>query len=92
MMNNFHFDTFLKSKGFICTDYKKKLPSDIANHPIHELYEIEVEEAEKIFYYCVNVQEDRMTTNESKTNNLIIDIPIPKNQKEAEKWLTDFVK
>ncbi|AEB71668.1 hypothetical protein [Riemerella phage RAP44] len=32
-----------------------------------------------------------MTTNESKTKDLKVDIPIPKNKSEAERWFKKFI-
>ncbi|AFD55156.1 hypothetical protein RA0C_0141 [Riemerella anatipestifer ATCC 11845 = DSM 15868] len=58
-------------KGFTFTNYGS-----------HNLYELSRDGHD----YCVNLQGEVMTTNESKTKDLKVDIPIPKNKAEAERW------
>ncbi|MEJ8587367.1 hypothetical protein JZ954_05320 [Riemerella anatipestifer] len=63
-------------KGFTFTNYGR-----------HNLYELSRDGHD----YCVNLQGEVMTTNESKTKDLKVDIPIPKNKAEAERWFKKFI-
>ncbi|MDY3333407.1 hypothetical protein [Riemerella anatipestifer] len=75
-MSTFNFSEFLMQKGFTFTNYGS-----------HNLYELSRNEHN----YCVNLQGEVMTTNESKTKDLKVDIPIPKNKTEAERWFKKFL-
>mgnify|MGYP001287982449 CR=1 FL=1 len=74
-MNDFNFGIYLLEKGFAYSNYGE-----------HQLYELTKEEVD----YCINLQGDKMTANDSKTNDLKIDVPTPKNSKEADKFLKQF--
>ncbi|MDR7846587.1 hypothetical protein RIU21_07380 [Riemerella anatipestifer] len=75
-MSAFNFSEFLMQKGFTFTNYGS-----------HSLYELSRDGHD----YCVNLQGEVMTTNESKTKDLKVDIPIPKNKAEAERWFKKFI-
>lgn len=76
MNKTFNFSEFLMDKGFSFTNYGT-----------HNLYEIKIEKD----YFCVNLQGETMTTKNSEPESLKVDIPTPKTEKEAEKWLKDFL-
>lgn len=76
-MTTFDFSKFMMAKGFTFTNYGT-----------HNLHEIEKDNV----HYSVNLQGEKMTTNNSKDNDLKVDIPAPKDEKSAEKWLKDFLK
>lgn len=75
-MSTFNFSEFLMERGFSFTNYGT-----------HNLYEFSKDQKD----YCVNLQGKVMTTNESKTEDLKVDIPVPKTKAEAEKWLKKFL-
>ncbi|QNS42721.1 hypothetical protein H0S70_07245 [Chryseobacterium manosquense] len=56
------------------------------NYGSHNLYEI----AHDGHNYAVNLQGKVMTTNESRTSELLVDIAVPNDEKSAEKWLSEF--
>ncbi len=75
MAEQFNFDQFLMEKGFSFTNYGT-----------HNLYEIEKDGHN----YAVNLQGKAMTTNQSRTSELLVDIAVPNDEKSAEKWLSEF--
>lgn len=75
-MEIFDFSKFLINKGFTFTNYG-----------IHNLHEMEKNGVN----YCLNLQGEVMTCNDSKMENLQKDIPVPKNETEAEQWLGYFL-
>ena len=75
-MNAFDFHEFLLEKGFAFTNYGT-----------HNLYEKETVEG----YFCVNLQGETMTTKNSEPESLKVDVSTPKSEKEAEKWLKEFL-
>nr|DAO92508.1 MAG TPA: hypothetical protein [Caudoviricetes sp.] len=76
MNKTFNFSEFLIDKGFVFTNYGT-----------HNLYEIKIEKG----YFCVNLQGEAMTTKNNDPKSLKVDVPTPKTEKEAEKWLKDFL-
>lgn len=75
MTEQFNFDQFLMEKGFSFTNYGT-----------HNLYEIEKDGHN----YAVNWQGKKMTTNQSRTSELLVDIAVPNDLKAAEKWYNEF--
>lgn len=75
MAETFNFDQFLMERGFSFTNYGS-----------HNLYEI----AHEGHHYAVNLQGKVMTTNQSRTAELLPDIAVPNDLKSAEKWHGEF--
>lgn len=75
MDKQFNFDKFLMEKGFSFTNYGS-----------HNLYEI----AHDGHNYAVNLQGKVMTTNQSRTSEMLPDIAVPNDLKSAEKWHGEF--
>ena len=76
MNKTFNFSEFLMDKGFAFTNYGT-----------HNLYEIKIEKD----YFCINLKSEAMTTKNNDPKSLKVDVPTPKTEKEAEKWLKDFL-
>lgn len=75
MTETFNFDQFLMEKGFAFTNYGS-----------HNLYEIEKDEQ----HFAINLQGQKMTTNDTFKGTLLVDVAVPKDFKSAEKWLNEF--
>lgn len=75
MAEQFNFDQFLMERGFSFTNYGS-----------HNLYEI----AHEGHHYAVNLQGKKMTTNQSRTGDMLPDIAVPNDLKSAEKWHGEF--
>lgn len=75
MAEQFNFDQFLMEKGFRFTNYGD-----------HNLYEI----AKDGHNYAVNLQGKVMTTNQSRTSEMLPDVAVPTDLKAAEKWHSEF--